>query len=234
MAEQTSESPPRRRFCFQQGAIAISAAVILGIAAVLASWSAYRGGQTKDWALEGWSEYSSYTTKVNNWFQTSLQEREFEKALWREWLITTTSERVEAGAYLLRAMPPEVYNVVSWWADNESEYPTPFTPDNPFFEELPSEKLADRADRLALQADEYREFAFRGSAIGSQFGLANVFFAIVLFLAGFATLVPRRSVQIAFLALAVVGLAGGIWILADTPSGFSLDPQYPPWFGQKW
>ena len=54
-------------------------------------------------------------------------------------------------------------------------------------------------------------------ANSDRFDLANVFFAVVLFVAGLTTIVQRRSIQIGFLALSVVGLLGGVIVLVTTP-----------------
>ena len=55
-----------------------------------------------------------------------------------------------------------------------------------------------------------------------RFDLANVFFAVVLFVAGLTTIVQRRSIQIGFLALSSFGIIAGLAILATTPGAFAL------------
>ena len=48
-----------------QGALAIAAAVLLGIAAVLTAWSAYRESLTSDQVLKGYSEQQATLALAN-------------------------------------------------------------------------------------------------------------------------------------------------------------------------
>ena len=58
--------------------------------------------------------------------------------------------------------------------------------------------------------------------VSDRFGLANVFFAIVLFLAGVATHLGRAKVQIGVLVLSVAMLIGGVMFLVTTPGWSAL------------
>ena len=49
-----------------QGTLAIAAAVMLGIAAVLTAWSAYRASLTSDLVLKNYSEQQAATALAND------------------------------------------------------------------------------------------------------------------------------------------------------------------------
>ncbi len=72
------------------------------------------------------------------------------------------------------------------------------------------------------QAEASRAAAEEADANSDRFDLANVFFAVVLFVAGLTTIVQRRSIQIGFLSLSAVGLLAGFAVLATTSGAFAL------------
>ena len=58
-----------------QGGLAIAAAVLLGIAAVLTAWSAYRESLTSDLVLKSYSEQQATLALANDAYIRSGQER---------------------------------------------------------------------------------------------------------------------------------------------------------------
>ena len=75
--------------------------------------------------------------------------------------------------------------------------------------------MTDEAENLRLVAEE-------AEATSDRYNLANVFFAVVLFIAGLTTIVQRRSIQVAFLSISVLGLISGLVLLILTPGWASL------------
>ena len=73
----------------------------------------------------------------------------------------------------------------------------------------------DEADELRLTAEE-------AEATSDRYNLANVFFAVVLFIAGLTTIIQRRSIQVSFLSVSILGLTSGLVLLALTPGWFYL------------
>ena len=59
-----------------QGTLAIAAAVLLGIAAVLTAWSAYRESLTSDQVLKGYSEQQATLALANDAYIRAGQERQ--------------------------------------------------------------------------------------------------------------------------------------------------------------
>ncbi len=100
--------------------------------------------------------------------------------------------------------------------------PTPFVPENPAFADLPSQVLLAEGEAYDEQAEVLRLAAEAADANSDRFDLANVFFAVVLFVAGLTTIVQRRSIQVGFHALGSFGLIAGLAILVTTPGAFEL------------
>lgn len=212
-----------------QGALAIAAAVLLGIAAVLTAWSAYRESLTSDLVLKNYSEQQATLALANDAYIRSGQERQQEVSLFVETALAAVAVNMDGDTtavdYLTQGiMSDELRAAFEWWRDEpeESTPPTPFVPENPAFADLPSEVLLAEGQAYDAQAEEFRMAAEAADANSDRFDLANVFFAVVLFVAGLTTIVQRRSIQIGFLALGSFGLVAGLAILATTPGAFAL------------
>jgi hypothetical protein len=201
-----------------QGGLAIAAAVMLGIAATLTAWSAYRESLTSDLVLKNYSEQQATIALANDTYGRADQQETLETTLFLNWAIATSTGNADAAAYLEVVMSDEVYAAVEWWnaEPTETSPPTPFDGSNPYFADLPSQLLTVEGDALLAEAEGLRVSAEEADGTSDRFDLANVFFAVVLFVAGLTTIVQRRSIQIGFLALGTVGLIGGVVVLVTT------------------
>ena len=219
MSQATVESAEAGSARITQGGLAIAAAVHLGLAATLTAWSAYRGSLTSDLVLKNYSEQQVILTTVNDYFGRADQQEALETSLFLEWAVATATGSTEAADYLATVMGPELYSAVEWWGQQSEETApaTPFSEDNPFYAELPSRVLIAQGESFYVEADALRLAAEEADANSDRFDLANVFFAVVLFIAGLTTIVQRRSIQYGFLALSVAGLLAGIVVLVTTP-----------------
>jgi len=207
-----------------QGALALAAALLLGLAAVLTAWSAYRESLTSDLVLKNYSEQQATIALANDTFGRADQQESLETSLFLEWAIATSAGNLEAASYLEQVMGDELFASVEWWAaePEETAPPTPFSDDNPYFFDLPSQVLISEGEALLDEAEVMRVAAEEADATSDRFDLANVFFAVVLFIAGLTTIVQRRSIQIGFLALSVIGILAGAAVLVTTAGWASL------------
>ena len=223
-----SETTTERRDS-TQGALALAAAILLGVAAVLTAWSAYRESLTSDLVLKNYSEQQAAIALANDAYIRAGQERQQELALFLDAALAGVAASEDGNTvvydYLTEGiMSPELFSAFAWWRDEpeETSPATPFVPENPAFTNLPSEVLLAEGQALDEQAETLRVAAEAADANSDRFDLANVFFAVVLFIAGLTTIVQRRSIQIGFLALSAVGLVAGFAVLATTPGAFAL------------
>ena len=212
-----------------QGTLAVAAAVLLGIAAVLTAWSAYRESLTSDLVLKNYSEQQAAIALANDAYIRSGQERQQELRLFVDAALAGVAASEDGNTivydYLTEGiMSAELNAAFAWWRDepDETSPSTPFVPENPAFASLPSEVLLAEGQAYDEQAEASRVAAEEADANSDRFDLANVFFAVVLFIAGLTTIVQRRSIQIGFLVLSTVGLIAGFAVLATTPGAFAL------------
>lgn len=223
MTTDTRETDGQRTGVTQAG-LAITAAMLLGVAATLTAWSAYRESLTSDLVLKNYSEQQATISLANDTYGRADQQESLETTLFLDWAVATSTGNDDAAAYLAVVMSDELYAAVEWWnvEPEETSPPTPFDVANPYFADLPSQLLITDGDALLEEADGLRLAAEEADATSDRFDLANVFFAVVLFIAGLTTIVQRRSIQVAFLTFGVVGLVGGIAVLVTTAGWASL------------
>lgn len=220
-----TEQPSQSNEGISQGAIALAAAIVLGLAAVLTAWSAYRGSLTSDLVLKNYSDQQAAIALANDTLSRADQQEQLETSLFLDWAVATSAGNLESADYLANVMSEELFAAVQWWFDQpeENSPATPFVTDNPEYQNLPSQVLVAEGDAILAEAETYRLAAEQADADSDRFELANVFFAVVLFVAGLATLVQRRSIQIGFLALSIIGLVTGFAVLTTTPGAWALN-----------
>jgi len=204
--------------------LVLLAAVILGIAAVLTAWASYRASLTSDGVIKNYAEQQALISEANDTYALSDREAQLEQQFFLQYAIAKAEGNTGVEDYLIETMGEELYQVVLWWEEQprETQPLSPFVEENPNYAGLPSQDLIAQGDDLKGQADARRVIAETADADSDRFELANVFFAIVLFLAGVATLLGRRSVQIGILSLSVVMMVAGIVVLVTTPGWSSL------------
>ncbi len=206
-----------------KGILAIVAASILGVAAVLTAWSAFRQGAAGDAMVKGFADQQVLVSQANDAYSQADTERSIEQQFFITYAVQNATGNVDAAAYLEQAMSPELWDAVNWWNEQPEDGPiTPFVEENPYYAGLPSQQLLMTGEDLMGQADTVRAEAEAANSIGDRFGLANVFFAIVLFLAGVATLLSRWKIQAVIVGLGALVLVGGLIIVVTTPGWASL------------
>lgn len=207
-----------------QGALAVTAAFLLGFSALLTAWSAYREASTSDQVIRTYAQMQETIARANDRYNQSDQASGYETSLFLQFAIEAGTGNEDAADYLLTVMDDAMYEAVLWWSDvPDGDRPaTPFTDDNPYVADLFSEELLSEGDALMDEADELRLTAEEAEATSDRYNLANVFFAVVLFIAGLTTIIQRRSIQVSFLSVSILGLTSGLVLLALTPGWFSL------------
>ena len=207
-----------------QGALAVTAAFLLGFSALLKAWTAYREASTSDQVIRTYAQMQETIARANDRYSQADQTSGYETSLFLQFAIEAGTGNEDAADYLLTVMDDAMYEAVLWWSDipDEDRPATPFTDDNPYVADLFSEELLSEGDALMDEADELRLTAEEAEATSDRYNLANVFFAVVLFIAGLTTIIQRRSIQVSFLSVSILGLTSGLVLLALTPGWFSL------------
>lgn len=221
MADATAAPEPerddQRRMIASQGVV-LAAAIVLGLAAILTAWGSFKAALESGNVTKGYAAQQALIASANDIYAQSDQASSLEQQFFLTYAINASEGNEGAVAYLETTMPDDLAAVVIWWVDQpvETSPPTPFVPENPEYANLSSQLLLAEGNLAMDDAEAARATAVAAGEVGDRYGLANVFFAIVLFLAGIATLLERRLVQMGLLALSIVILAIGAVILVTT------------------
>ncbi len=206
------------------GRLALAAAVVLGIAAVFTAWGAYRANLTSGVVIRSYAQQQALLAQATETYGLADQQSSMEEQYFLSYETNTAQGNVGAAQYLEYAMSDELWAAIEWWkAQPTATGPgTPFVEENPAFAALPSQQIVRTADDLVAQAEEKSALARTASAGKDRFELANVFFAVVLFIAGVTALVMQRRIQLGLLVLGIAMLVTGIAILVTTPGWATL------------
>ncbi len=202
----------------------LAAAIVLGIAAVLTAWSSFRASLISDQVVSNYSEMQAKMAESTDLYGNGDQQHAMEQQYFITFALQANSGGPEGGtgeqnaAYLLEVMGPEMAAAVQWWGEQPDPGPvTPFVEENPEYENLLSSQSFAAADEALEQADVHRKAAQQADGDSDRFEMANVFFAVTLFLAGVATLVGDKRITRGLLALGIVMLGIGGYIMVSTP-----------------
>ena len=106
--DQTQAAPERDGAGVTQGALALVAAILLGIAAVLTAWSAYRESLTSDLVLKNYSEQQATIALANDTYGRADQQESLEVSVFLEWAIAVSAGNLDAADYLEQVMSDEL------------------------------------------------------------------------------------------------------------------------------
>lgn len=204
--------------------LALAAAIILGLAAILTAWGSFRASLESGNVTRNYAEQQTLIAQANDIYAQSDQASSLEQQFFLSYVIETSAGNADGAAYLEATMTDDLWAVVEWWLaePNETAPPTPFAESNPAYPDLTSQLLLVDGQAAMDEAEQRRLAAREAGETGDRYGLANVFFAIVLFLAGIATLLSRRFLQIGIVSLSLVILAVGVVIMVTIPGWASL------------
>lgn len=203
-------------------AVVLLSAIVLGLAAIFTAWGSYKAALMGGEVTENYATQQASIATANDIYAQSDQASQLEQQFFLSYAINAAQDNDGAVAYLESTMSDDLVAVVAWWAEQSVETgpPTPFVVENPEYANLTSQLLLEEGNVAMAEAGAARLAAEEAGAVGDRFALANVFFAIVLFLAGIATLLDRRYVQVGILGLSCIILVVGVAIMVTT-SGWS-------------
>lgn len=179
--------------------------MILGLAAVITAFSAYRAALTDGDALQGYTESSQALNDANFFFQQTNQQYAFDQAVFLDFAGALQAGDEERADYIYTLMDPHLQEAVDWWVEQE-DVASPFheADGNPYA--VPD---ADAGPELQETANARFAEGKEADEQGDQFELAGVFLTVTLFFAGIGPLFKGRRIRRLLLGMAVVTLVGG-------------------------
>ncbi|QYG92423.1 DUF4337 domain-containing protein [Iamia sp. SCSIO 61187] len=190
----------------RRGRVELLAAVLLGLAGALTAFSAYKAALTDGDALAGYTMSSKSTSDANSFYDDYSQTYLSDQQMFLEFNLAAVEDPELAAEIRERYFSPELEAATQVWAElpDEDTPPTPLDLDEYVVESYTS------YEETAALADEQFEEGATADAAGDKFELANVYFAVALFMAGVAALFRKHPVRYFALALSVVAMVPGI------------------------
>jgi hypothetical protein len=183
----------------------IVAAIILGVAATLTAFAAYKAGLTDGDALQGYTASTKTLSDANAFYAQGNQTSALDNQLFVQYVSAQHTGNADLAAYMKTLMREELVKAIDWWeATDAADTPFDDKPGNPY-----TIQDFDEAQSLETQAEKDFEDGKKADDQGDSYSLATVLFALALFFGGVATLLSRRIVTVALLLIAAVTVALG-------------------------
>jgi hypothetical protein len=216
-------------------------AILLGLAAVGASWASYQGDLWGGQSVEGYADANKTATRAESAYNRAASEAERDIALdiqgKQSILIAANTKDADDGTALVNyAIAGYLYQEQM----SEEGYKTMKLPEDYFRSslveggkgEMPSEVLAQTLDEslgdehynamiapseeMASEADAQFKKAQDANETGDKFGLTTIIYALCLFLTGFG-LVVKSKVKWTFVGVGAVAFAAATAYLFMVP-----------------
>jgi Tfp pilus assembly protein PilE len=184
----------------------LAAAIVLGMAALVAAWTAYQAALTDGDAAQGYAESNAKLSDANFFYARGNQQSAQDNQLWLTLLEAEQEGNTELAEFIeTGVMSENLQEAVALWREpNESVTPFDDIEGNPY-------RVEDFETADGLQQESEDAFATGSEADekGDTYELAGVLLAVALFIAGIATLFKRSVLSWALLAFAAAALVGG-------------------------
>ncbi|HEU5153022.1 MAG TPA: DUF4337 family protein [Iamia sp.] len=190
----------------RRGKVELLAAILLGLAGALTAFSAYKAALTDGDALAGYTESTKATSDANSYYDDYSQTYFADKQLFLQYNLLAIEDPELANEMRELYFGPELEAATAVWADlpEEETPPTPLDLDEYVVESF------DDYEAASAEADAKFEEGAKADSAGDEFELANVYFAVSLFMAGVAALFRRHPVRYFALGLSVLGMVPGV------------------------
>lgn len=198
----------------RRGRVELLAAVLLGLAGALTAFSAYKAALTDGDALAGYTESTKATSEANSFYDDYGQTYFADQSLFLDYQLTLRTD--EEGAQAIR---DDYFSeqleaaTVAWEEAPEEERTTTALG----MDEYTSESF-EQYGIYSEEADAKFEEGATADAAGDKFELANVFFAVSLFMAGVAALFRKHPVRYFALGLSLLSMIPGVISMIDGQS----------------
>jgi hypothetical protein len=209
----TSSSTRRERALFW---LAIISTVLMGLAAIATSWSAYEAERWSGIQAAKYNETASLRIESARASALANHGRAIDVGLFTGWLNAYAQRQNELAEFYQGRFRNEFVPAFQAWMatqprGNPTAAPSPFA--------LPEYRLADEdhAARLLTQAEDATHVAQTANEQSDRYVLNGVLFATVLFLCGIAQQAERLPVRATIVVLALAMCAYGIVVLASYP-----------------
>lgn len=206
----------KQEFTSKDHALEIVSAVMLSLATLASSWSAY---QATRWSGVQATEFSrAGSLRVESSKQTTIGGRKvsIQAGLFVQYAAARSQGNDSLAQFLFDRFPPELKTATEAWLKTEP-LKNPDAPSSPFvMKEYRIEEL-ENSDQLSDQANASFEKARVANQTGDNYILLTVLFASVLFFSGVAPKFSAFQLRVAMLGLGIVVFLVAAVVLSAFP-----------------
>lgn len=184
--------------------------VLLGAAAILTAFAAFRAAIEDSASLEAYTESNRLATEATDLNGLGDVQQATDERLFLEWTKAVNTDDTDLAEYIRTSlMREELQAAVAWWAEAPDDVVTPFVEENPAW----TNPYWDEAATVKAASEERFEAASAANEASDTLQLATVFFAVTLFFGGVANVFHNRRLQVVVLSVAGVALLVGAVVL---------------------
>jgi hypothetical protein len=188
------------------GRLAILIAVLLGLAAIVTAFSAYKNELRNHEAQIKFNQGVVHTNQASQAYTQGSQVRAQDQALFLEFAKAANSNDKGLTVYVHNTlMSPALRKSVDWWSNTKDSVDSPFVPQNPYY------KIAQniKGDHLTTESRKDFKEAKHEQNVSDEYTLVTVILASALFLLGIAGVSSRQSIKVG-----AVSAGGFIFLIA--------------------
>ena len=194
----TDADPARER-------LELAAAILLGLAAFVAAFTAYQSGRAGGDQSDAQAAASSALVDANFFYNQGNQQLASDNQLFLTLVEAEQRGDADLAAFIENdVMDENLQAAVAYWRESDAATPFDDSEDNPYTVEA-----FDEADRLQGESDAAIAAAAEASDKGDAYDLAGVLLAVALFIGGIGTLFRKPILSWWLMGVGAVALIGG-------------------------
>lgn len=183
----------------------LAAAILLGLAALAAAWTAYQSGKLGGDESEAQAEANAALVDANFFYNQGNQQLAADNQLFLTLIEAEQSGQEDFAAFIEEGvMDDNLRAAVAYWRESDAVTPFDDDDDNPYRVEA-----FEAADEEQARSDAAFERAAEIGERGDTYDLAGVLLAVSLFIGGIGTLFKKPILSWWLLGLGAVALVGG-------------------------
>lgn len=180
----------------------ITIASLLGIAAILTAFAAYKTDLADGDTLKAFQEGNAQYDDGNQQFNEGNAQYANDVNVFGQYAIASQEGEKTANYILNNLMDDPLYDATQAWLDSGKKDPSALDSDAYVV------AAYDKADKLVEAGDEQYEIAYAKDKEGDSYTLATVILALSLFFGGVAGVTRSHSISLAMTAFAAISILG--------------------------
>jgi hypothetical protein len=194
----TDADPARER-------LELAAAILLGLAAFVAAFTAYQSGKAGGDQSDAQAAASAALVDANFFYNQGNQQLASDNQLFLTLVEAEQRGDADLAAFIENdVMDENLQAAVAYWRESDAATPFDDSEDNPYTVEA-----FDEADRLQAESDAAIAAAADAGDKGDAYDLAGVLLAVALFIGGIGTLFRKPILSWWLMGVGTLALIGG-------------------------